>query len=646
MHLLNSLFLPIIGAAVLIPVIIHLIWRNKAIRVDFPAMRFLLDSKKPVSRWLRWQQLLLLLMRCLVFALLALMFARPYFSTANLLPIWEQVEKEIVIIFDSSASMQITVHKINARQHLESVLAETSEKSRLTLLLAGRDNKIIIESAQATELTKKLILSKTEPGFGYGNLHSAIRQADNYLNATLNINREIVIISDFQVSNWPRHKREIHLQSKARIRLLRVTGDTGENNTITQIAPPTRPGEDFRAGLDFTPADNTAKLELRLQLAKNTVAQTLVAASINGQKQFAVFKNVPLPLGTQSAGLVFFENDDIFPGDNQFYFVLNQKTRIRVLAINGEKTKGVADELFYLRSALALKNNDFNFSETTPLGTSKMQLRSYDIILLANVRGLDQQSLRQINELVQHGGSVIFAPGDKADIKLFNKFFADLAGCKLLKKAYPEKQTFTGDKLLADDLQHILVQKTFAGQAGTANFYQFWRLKKNDSANRILVFASGYPAVVESTPGNGKSVMLSFPLDSEWSDMPVHTEYLPFVYSLLQYCAPEKHRNPYIFVNDAISLNKSFNLSEDVSITFPDGKVEKKRLLSALFLDTGSPGIYTFSQAGRRQQVAVNIDRRESVMEFENMTAFQAKISTPGEVLAANQLIRAGNFQN
>ena len=157
MQLINSLFLPLLGAAVLIPVIIHLIWRNKAIRIDFPAMRFLIDSSKPVSRWLRWKQLLLLLLRCLIFALLALMFARPYCSNANLLPVWDEIEKEILIIYDTSASMQMAAQQKKAQQYLDDVLAEINENSQLRLMLVGNRIAMAIEGARAPGLTKRLV---------------------------------------------------------------------------------------------------------------------------------------------------------------------------------------------------------------------------------------------------------------------------------------------------------------------------------------------------------------------------------------------------------------------------------------------------------------------------------------------------------
>ena len=60
-----------------IPVAIHLFFRSRYRRVPWAAMKFLLTSIEQTSRRLRFQELLLLLLRMLVLALLAIAFMRP-----------------------------------------------------------------------------------------------------------------------------------------------------------------------------------------------------------------------------------------------------------------------------------------------------------------------------------------------------------------------------------------------------------------------------------------------------------------------------------------------------------------------------------------------------------------------------------------
>src|SRR3954462_14426165 len=76
---------PAVGAAaVSVPIIIHLLNRRRFKVVTWAAMRFLLAAQKQNTRRLRLEQLLLLLVRCGLVALLV-------FAMASVMPWAEQV---------------------------------------------------------------------------------------------------------------------------------------------------------------------------------------------------------------------------------------------------------------------------------------------------------------------------------------------------------------------------------------------------------------------------------------------------------------------------------------------------------------------------------------------------------------------------
>src|SRR5436305_13189771 len=60
------------GAAVGVPVIIHLLNRRRFKIVEWAAMRFLIQAQKKNSRRIRLEQFILLLLRCLIILLVAL----------------------------------------------------------------------------------------------------------------------------------------------------------------------------------------------------------------------------------------------------------------------------------------------------------------------------------------------------------------------------------------------------------------------------------------------------------------------------------------------------------------------------------------------------------------------------------------------
>src|SRR5581483_3302304 len=91
-------------AAIAVPVIIHLIHREKRVVVEFPSLMFLQRIPYRSVRRQKIRHLLLLILRCLAFALLAAAFARPFFER-NQPAIGTTGAREVVILLDRSASM-------------------------------------------------------------------------------------------------------------------------------------------------------------------------------------------------------------------------------------------------------------------------------------------------------------------------------------------------------------------------------------------------------------------------------------------------------------------------------------------------------------------------------------------------------------
>jgi hypothetical protein len=125
-----------------VPVLIHLIMRQKPRVLQFPAFRFLKQKHLTNQRKIRLQHLLLLLLRMLVIAALCLALARPRFFTQRAA---EGTERPIaaVLVFDTSPSMEYAVNGLSrldeARQRARELLQEMADGSRVAVLDTGED---------------------------------------------------------------------------------------------------------------------------------------------------------------------------------------------------------------------------------------------------------------------------------------------------------------------------------------------------------------------------------------------------------------------------------------------------------------------------------------------------------------------------
>ena len=90
-------------AALAIPIIIHLVFRQRAKRVDLGTLRFLrvvLEHNARRRRVMRW---LLLMLRLACVGLLAFLFARPYLLAARS----AGEKRTVAVLIDRSASMEL-----------------------------------------------------------------------------------------------------------------------------------------------------------------------------------------------------------------------------------------------------------------------------------------------------------------------------------------------------------------------------------------------------------------------------------------------------------------------------------------------------------------------------------------------------------
>src|SRR5271167_4872029 len=117
----------LLGGLVLagIPVLIHLIMRQKPKRLPFPAFRFLLQKHRTNQTRLRLRHLLLLLLRMAVIALLCLALVRPAITGA-------------VLLIDTSYSMEYAVagktRLDEAKRRAAELLDELPDGSKVAVL--------------------------------------------------------------------------------------------------------------------------------------------------------------------------------------------------------------------------------------------------------------------------------------------------------------------------------------------------------------------------------------------------------------------------------------------------------------------------------------------------------------------------------
>src|SRR5688500_3171529 len=198
MGFLNPLWL-LLGAAVAVPLILHLLQRHQGPRVIFPAMRYLRRAEREHARRIKLRQLLLLLLRVAALVLVALAAARPFLRSGGS----GHEPTAVVIILDNSMSSGLVSGD-------RRVLDELKDRALETIARAGPDDRFWLLRAGAPwepalpgdALMTASRIRSTQPTAASADIVASVERARSILEQGAGGRaREIQVLSDLQLGN-------------------------------------------------------------------------------------------------------------------------------------------------------------------------------------------------------------------------------------------------------------------------------------------------------------------------------------------------------------------------------------------------------------------------------------------------------------
>ena len=197
MSLLAPLYL-LLGAAALVPLLIHLLRRRIGTRIDFPAARYLARAEQEHSRSLRLRNILLMLLRVAIVLLVATAAARPVMRLAGASA--GHAPTALAIVLDNSLSTTIVVdgHPLleQFRAAARDVLNAANATDRLWLITA--DGRV----RGGGKATLRDELDRVEALDGAGNLPLALSRAGAAVRSGGLDSRQIILLTDGQRTAW------------------------------------------------------------------------------------------------------------------------------------------------------------------------------------------------------------------------------------------------------------------------------------------------------------------------------------------------------------------------------------------------------------------------------------------------------------
>jgi len=233
MSFLNP-FLLFGSVALAIPVLIHLVRREKSEIIPFSSLMFLLKVPKRSIRQQKMKNLLLMALRLLILALLVGSFARPYITQAAKSAGNSNSNRGTVLMLDNSYSMQYGDNFKKMKAEAQKRIDDLRASDRMAIV-AFNDNATLLSRPTSDKNALKAVVDTLEPSFGGTRYYEAFTLTDRVLGDFGGDQKQLIIISDFQRNGWNRSSRESVISSDVKTETINLAVKDFNNIGIDSV---------------------------------------------------------------------------------------------------------------------------------------------------------------------------------------------------------------------------------------------------------------------------------------------------------------------------------------------------------------------------------------------------------------------------
>jgi hypothetical protein len=635
MNFLNPLFLFGLAAAA-IPVIIHLFTRRRPREIRFPSLEFLSEVNQSELRRLQLKQWLLLLLRALAVACIALAMARPALRGA--IGATSRAATSVVVLCDQSGSMGAAgagggTLSIEARRTIEDLLTTLGPADELLLVPYDRAPHPVTPRFSSDLGRLRAAAQALSPSAFFTDHARALEFAGRSLAESHALNRELFWISDFQRTGFANGAPAAATGpwDQARAYLIPLVPRNRANAALTEAA--------------LAPTESGTALSVAATSFGAAAGDLAVTVRDGGADIGRGFVNLPtegeaatlLPLSRLPAlGGIVSIPDDALALDNARAFAAGRAGTLRlVLREDGPPSPlRLALEAGSPASGLAV--------EVADAASLPAKLGDADVLVLNDLEQVGPGELQAALDFVRGGGGVLIALGSRADAAFWNGSLLNELGAGTLG-ATDRAAPGAAWRLLRVSAGHPALAG-FPARPGeplsAAQFQSVRGFATGPRARALLEFDRAHPALIEAP----HAMILLTPLDPTASDFAVSGAFLPLVHQAVKVLG-RGTAAASLMPGDRYSAPAAPGAWRIVDDEGHDVPCELSAAGGAAQLTSAPlerPGLYRVMLAERvRNTFAVNPDPRESDLapapEAALLHAFpagRAQIVRPGEDLA------------
>lgn len=631
-------------AGIVVPVLLHLTRRRRRNVVPFPSIAFLRKVPFQEQNRRRIEHWLLLTLRVLALALLAVAFARPLLERRGAVAARGGGPQEVVVLLDQSYSMGVGETFRRATSAAGRVFDRLGPLDRASLVTFSRGARVLVRSS-TDRLRLESALDTVSVGSEATRFGPALKVAQTILEESQLPSGEVVLISDFQKNGWTGNE-DVHLPAGTKVTPVAVGGSLAEN---VQVADVSLARQSLSNGERVTATARIARqggsrvrpVEVSLELEGQRVQTRTVSVPADGAASvtFAPFTlSLPHTRGSLSVP------PDGLTADDARYFVISPGGAISVSVIEGTRTG--RDASLYLREALEISaDNRFSVRVRRSDEVRARDLTDAEVLVLNDTR-LGGASAERVRRFVEAGGGLLVVLGQEAswpasasDVLpgsvggVQDRVVGEGGRLGFLDRDSPVFEVFSGPR---------------SGDFTTARFFRARAFRPADSARVLARYDDGSPALVEGHRGKGDILVWTSTLDQFWNDLALKPVFLPFVHRMVEHLSGRGEITPWLTAGQVVNLGDP-KAMESAGLTSPEAAGLGSGAAPIALAPSGTPvtlpsegprfltladrGFYTVRPAGvdpdRPFYIAVNVDLAESNLERLDPAELAARVTAP-----------------
>ena len=614
MSFLAPLFL-LGGLAIVGPVLFHLIRRNTREKFTFSSLMFLRADPPKVTRKSRLEDILLLLVRCALLAVMALAFSRPFMRNTVTAGHDATIGQRIVLLIDTSASMQRAGIWEKTLTEARTALAEVQPSDSFSILTFNGQTQPLLRFDQWRDLPEpsrlpaaREALNGLQPGWGSTHLGNAILTAAELLEENPHTGpQQIIVLTDrqegAQLDGLQGHDWPTGLQLT-----LKTVASTAVGNAGIHLAPghATEDTDSTSQRVRVTNSDDAAREQFQLawRQGDTTHTNTVPVYVPAGQSRTLTAPRRPAGPNWQ---LALLGDSETF--DNTLHIAPLTPEPVRIHYLGRESAEDTEAMRFYLERAFSTTRLQHVEVLTHLPSALEGKLAHPDDRLLIIGEPIEAAHVDRVRQFAESGHSVLLPL--KSDAMAGTLTALAKSGPIPLSEASVEKYAL----LSQVDFEHPLLAPFNEPRFSDFTKIHFWKHRTLDPARlpgaRVLArFDDGDPALLDLPLGHGHLFVLTSGWHPADSQLALASKFVPLLYSMLELGQTGGRLKTAHFVGQPVTLPGESDTARTVTGPGPDAQIPAGQ--SGFHAD--QPGLFTL-QGSRPVTFAVNVPARESRTE-------------------------------